>query len=191
MLYTNTMSTNPLVFVVHKHKATSLHYDFRLEIDGVMPSWAIPKGPTLDNTLKRLAMPTTDHPMEYRHFEGVIPEGSYGAGPVMIWDEGYYIPEIELAKGIRKEITDREEGEKVMQEGLKNGEIKFVLHGKKLKGSFALVKTRGWGPKDSWLLIKHEDDAVEKEYNANDYDFSAVSNKSLKEIEESTPSLLR
>lgn len=178
------MSTHPLIFVVHKHKATSQHYDFRLEIGGVMPSWAIPKGPTLDNTLKRLAMPTTDHPMDYRHFEGVIPEGSYGAGPVMIWDEGYYIPEVGIAKGVRKEILDREEGEKVMEEGLKKGEIKFVLHGKKLHGSFALVKARGWGPKDAWFLIKHEDAYVQQRYDANDYDFSAVSNRSIKEIEE-------
>lgn len=173
---------NHLVFVVHKHKATSLHYDFRLEIGGVMPSWAIPKGPTLDSDVKRLAMPTTDHTMEYRHFEGVIPQGSYGAGPVMIWDEGYYIPEVEISKGVRKGITDREEGEKVMREGMQKGEIKFILHGKKLKGSFALVKTRGWGPKNSWLMIKHADDAVQKDFNANDYDFSAVSKKSLEEI---------
>lgn len=178
------MKSDPLVFVIHKHKATSLHYDFRLEIGGVMPSWSIPKGPTLDNTLKRLAMPTTDHDMEYRHFEGVISEGSYGAGPVMIWDEGYYIPEVEVEKGVRKEIMDRKEGEEVMKEGLKKGEIKFVLHGKKLHGSFALVKTKGWGPKDSWLLIKHNDEYVEKEYDANKYDFSAVSKHSLQEIEE-------
>lgn len=178
------MLSNHLLFVVHKHKATSLHYDFRLEIGGVMPSWSIPKGPTLDNTLKRLAMPTTDHDMEYRHFEGVIPEGSYGAGPVMIWDEGYYIPEIEVSKGVRQEIKDRDEGEKVMIEGLKKGEIKFVLHGKKLKGSFALVKTRGWGPKDSWLLIKHQDEFVQKDYDANSFDFSAKSKKTLQEIAE-------
>ena len=171
-----------LVFVIHKHKATSLHYDFRLEINGKMPSWAIAKGPTLDNTLKRLALPTTDHDIDYRHFEGVIPEGSYGAEPVMIWDEGYYIPEIEISKGIRKEITDRKEGEKVMIEGMKKGEIKFVLHGKKLKGSFAMVKTKGWGPKDSWLLIKHNDAFVKSGWDANDYDFSAKSGKSIEEI---------
>lgn len=177
------MKTDRLLFVIQKHKATSLHYDFRLEIGGVMPSWSIPKGPTLDNTMKRLAMPTTDHDLEYRKFEGVIPEGSYGAGPVMIWDEGYYIPEVEVSKGVRQEIPDRKEGEKVMEEGMKKGEIKFVLHGKKMHGSFALVKTKGWGPKDSWLLIKHQDDAVQKGYEANDYDFSAVSKKSIEEIE--------
>jgi bifunctional non-homologous end joining protein LigD len=178
------MQSHPLVFVVHKHKATSLHYDFRLEIDGVMPSWSIPKGPTLDNTLKRLAMPTTDHAMDYRHFEGVIKEGSYGAGPVMIWDEGYYIPELEIAKGIRKEITDRKEGEKVMKEVLQKGELKFFLHGKKLQGSFALVKTKGWGPKDSWLFIKHNDKYIQKDYDANAYDFSATTKRTLGEIAE-------
>jgi bifunctional non-homologous end joining protein LigD len=177
------MKSDKLVFVIHKHKATSLHYDIRLEIGGVMPSWATAKGPTLDNAFKRLALPTTDHPMEYRHFEGVIPEGSYGAGPVMIWDEGYYIPEVEVSKGVRREIPDREEGEKVMKEGLEKGELKFVLHGKKLKGSFALVKTKGWGPKNSWLLIKHADEFVEKDYDANTYDFSAKSGKSIEEIE--------
>lgn len=179
------MSKDSLVFVIHKHKATSLHYDFRLEIGGVMPSWSIPKGPTLDNTVKRLAMPTTDHEMKYRHFEGVIPERSYGAGPVMIWDEGFYIPEVEVSKGVRKEITDREEGEKVMKEGLKKGEIKFILHGKKLHGSFALVKTKGWPPgadKDTWLLIKHNDKYVEKDYNANAHPLSAVSKKKIEEL---------
>lgn len=178
------MKSNPLVFVVHKHKATNLHYDFRLEIAHTMPSWSIPKGPTLDNTVKRLAMPTSDHEMDYRHFEGVIPEGEYGAGPVMIWDEGYYIPEVEISKGVRKEIPDRKEGERVMQEGLQKGELKFVLHGKKLHGSFALVKTKGWGPKDAWLLIKHDDKEVQKGYDANNYDVSAVSKRSLIEIEE-------
>lgn len=172
-----------LVFVIHKHKATSLHYDFRLQIGDVMPSWAIPKGPTLDNTVKRLAMPTTDHSMEYRHFEGVLPEGSYGAGPVMIWDEGTYTPEIEVSKGVREEIKDPKEGNKVMTDGMKKGEIKFLLHGKKLKGSFALVKTKGWGPKDSWLLIKHDDKFVKKGYDANDYTKSAKSAKTIEEIE--------
>lgn len=174
-----------LVFVIQKHDATSLHYDFRLQIGKIMPSWAIPKGPTLDNTVRRLAMQTTNHTMEYRNFEGVIPEGHYGAGPVMIWDEGIYYPEIEISKGEREEIKSYEEGQKVMKEGLEKGELKFFLKGKKLKGSFALVKTKNFGPKNSWLLIKHDDTYVEKGYDANEFDISAKSKKSLKEIAES------
>ena len=176
------MPKNPLVFVIHKHKATNLHYDFRLEIGGTMPSWAIAKGPSLDNTVKRLALTTTDHELEYRNFEGVIPEGEYGAGPVMIWDEGYYVPEIEVSKGVREEIPDPDHGNKVMMEGLEKGELKFVLHGTKMKGSFALIKTKGWGPKNSWLLIKHKDEFVQPDYDANNYDFSAKSHKSIEEI---------
>ncbi len=175
-----------LSFVIQKHKATALHYDFRLEIGGVMPSWAIPKGPSLDNSVKRLAMQTPDHDKEYAAFEGYIPQGKYGAGTVMIWDEGYYLPEIEISKGVRKIIRDRGEGEKVMKEGLQKGELKFQLFGKKLKGSFALIKTRGFGPKNSWLMIKHDDVYVTKEYNVNEYDKSAVTNRSMEEIEELT-----
>jgi bifunctional non-homologous end joining protein LigD len=171
-----------LVFVVQKHKATTLHYDFRLEVDGVMPSWAIPKGPSLDSSVKRLAMPTEDHPLEYRHFEGVIGEDQYGAGPVMIWDEGIYIPEREISKGIWQEITNRNEAEAAMREGLRTGNVKFRLYGKKLQGSFALVRTRISGKQESWLLIKHHDEYVQPEYDANDYDFSSVSNRTLAEI---------
>ncbi|MDA4137267.1 MAG: DNA ligase [Thaumarchaeota archaeon] len=170
-----------LVFVVQKHKATALHYDFRLEIGGVMPSWSIPRGPTLDSTMKRLAMPTSDHAMDYRNFEGVLPAG-YGAGPVMIWDEGTYEPEIEVSKGVRKRITDRAEAEKVASESLKEGNLKFTLYGKKLKGSFALVRTKGFGGKVSWLLIKHRDARSREGYDAKDYDFSAVSKRSIAEI---------
>ncbi len=178
-------TTNPsekLVFVVQKHKATTLHYDFRLEVDGVMPSWSIPKGPSLDSSVKRLAMPTEDHPLEYRHFEGVIGEDQYGAGPVMVWDEGTYTPEREVSKGVRQEIEDRSEAEAAMREGLRAGDVKFRLYGKKLQGSFALVRTRGFGKKESWLLIKHRDEYAQPGYDANDYDFSATSNRTLAEI---------
>jgi len=176
-------NSKPLVFVVQKHKATSLHYDFRLEIGGVMPSWSIPKGPSLDPSVRRLAMPTTNHPMEYRDFEGVLPRGEYGAGPVMIWDEGTYNAEKEITKGMREEITDPKEGNLVMEEELKEGNLKFHLFGKKLQGSFALVRTQGFGNmKESWLFIKHRDQFAVKGYDANDYDFSARTNKSLAEI---------
>jgi bifunctional non-homologous end joining protein LigD len=171
-----------LVFVIQKHKATSLHYDFRLEIGGVMPSWSIPRGPTLDSTVKRLALPTPDHPMEYRKFEGVLPAGGYGAGPVMIWDEGTYEPEVEVSKGVRKRITSRAQAEEVASKELKEGNLKFTLFGKKLNGSFALVRTKGFGGKESWLLIKHRDEYSEEGYDAKDYDFSAVSKKSIAQI---------
>jgi bifunctional non-homologous end joining protein LigD len=172
-----------LLFVIQKHKATTLHYDFRLQIGDTMPSWSIPKGPTLDNTLKRLALPTTDHSLDYRHFEGIIPVGSYGAGAVMIWDEGTYNPEIEISKGIRKEIKDLKEATVITSKGYKDGNLKFTLYGKKLNGSFALVRTKGFaGREDCWLLIKHLDEFCKKGYDAMDYDFSAVSNRSLAEI---------
>ncbi len=176
------MNSGYFFFVVQKHKATSLHYDFRLEYQGSMVSWSVPRGPTLDTSVKRLAMPTSDHSLEYRKFEGVLPEG-YGAGPVMIWDEGTYNPEIEVSKGVREEITDRERGEQVMMKSLKDGNIKFRLYGRKLQGSFALVRTKGFGgTKESWLLIKHRDEYSKIGYDANDFDFSAVSGLSMNEI---------
>lgn len=172
----------PLFFVVQKHKATALHYDFRLEVGGVMRSWSVPKGPTLDSGVKRLAMPTPDHELEYRHFEGVIPAGGYGAGPVMIWDEGTYNPELEIGKGKRKEITSRKEAEGIASKSLMEGNLKFRLYGKKLQGSFALVRTAGFGGKESWLLIKHRDEYSKEGYDANDYDSSASSRLSLAQI---------
>lgn len=171
-------------FVIHKHDATRLHYDFRLQVGNVMPSWAIPKGPTLDSTLKRLAMETTDHALEYRKFEGILPEGGYGAGPVMIWDEGTYFPEIEIAKGEREVIEDMKKGTKVMRNGIKKGEIKFKLFGKKLNGSFALVKTKGFGGKNAWLLIKHKDEFCVEGFDASKYIYSALSNLSIEQIGE-------
>ncbi|MBP9732632.1 MAG: DNA ligase [Candidatus Magasanikbacteria bacterium] len=178
------MKSHRLLFVVHKHDATQLHFDFRLQIGTVMPSWAIPKGPTMDPTMKRLAMPTSDHSMEYRNFEGVITEGKYGAGPVMIWDEGYYIPQIEEKKGELTNIEDFDHAQKVMQAGLDAGQLKFELFGKKLKGSFALVKTKGFGPKDSWLMIKHRDDHVIEGFDAKTDDVSVVSSKTMDQIRE-------
>jgi len=171
-----------LAFVVQKHKATSLHYDFRLEIGGVMPSWSVPKGPSLDSGVKRLAMPTSDHLMEYRHFEGVIPKGEYGAGPVMIWDEGTYNPEVEVSKGVRRQVLGKEEAEEVAKKSLEEGNLKFFLYGEKLRGSFALVRTKGFGGKESWLLIKHRDEYSQLGYDANDYDVSAASGRTLAQI---------
>lgn len=173
---------NKLLFVVHQHDARNMHYDFRLEIGGVMPSWAIPKGPTLDPSMKRLAMMTTPHSMEYRNFEGVLPEGSYGAGPVIVWDEGYYVPEVEVSKGVRETVEDKKDGEKIMQQGLLEGELKFKLFGKKLQGSFALVKTHGFAGKHAWFLIKHKDEFVKAGYDAKAFPKSVVSGKTIKQM---------
>lgn len=134
-------------FCVQKHLATALHYDFRIEHEGVLLSWAVPKGPSLDPTIKRLAMHVEDHPLEYGEFEGVIPEG-YGAGVVMLWDVGTWEPEVDDVEA-----------------ALKKGDLKMRLNGYKLKGSWVLVRTRGWGQRGSarddgrsWLLIKHKDE---------------------------------
>ncbi len=126
----------PLEFVVQKHRASHLHYDLRLEHEGVMLSWAVPKGPSLDPSVKRLAMMTEAHPIEYNRFEGVIPEGQYGGGTVMIWDRGLWEPEVpDVGRALAK------------------GDLKFRLRGRKLRGSWVLVRTRDRG----WLLIKHRD----------------------------------
>ncbi len=177
------MAKGVFAFVVHKHRATSLHYDFRLEIGDTMPSWSIPKGPTLDPGVRRLAMPTGPHDLEYRHFEGVIPKGSYGAGPVMIWDQGFFTPENELAKGTRRQVTNKQEAAEVAASSLRDGNVKFTLYGKKLQGSFALVRTRGLGgSREAWLLIKHRDEHCRIGYDANEYDYSAATGRSMSEI---------
>jgi DNA ligase D-like protein (predicted 3'-phosphoesterase) len=134
-------------FVVQKHDATRLHYDFRLEIDGVLASWAVPKGPSMDPADKRLAMPTEDHPMDYLHFEGVIPEGEYGAGPVIVWDTGPFV-----------NIRDVS-----MSEAMEQGQVEVFLQGKKLSGAFVVVKSgRDKSGRDRWLLIKMKDEHARK-----------------------------
>ena len=133
-----------LSFVVQRHKASHLHYDFRLEMEGVLKSWAVPKGPSTDPSVKRLAMMVEDHPYDYRNFEGIIPSG-YGAGTVIIWDEGYY--ELADANGKNKKEQDKE-----LRKGIFSGKLHFVMHGKKLKGEYALIKTHGRG-ENSWLLF--------------------------------------
>jgi bifunctional non-homologous end joining protein LigD len=157
-----------LNFVVQKHQATRLHYDFRLEWKGVMLSWAVPKGPSLDPSVKRLAMPVEDHPIEYNSFEGVIPEGEYGGGTVMIWDRGTWKPQ----------VPD-------VDEAIKKGDLKFTLDGKKLKGSWVLVRTGGgWqsSGRPSWLLIKHRDDFISTRDIAVELPLSVASKKSMEQI---------
>ena len=148
-----TKGGKKLRFVIQKHRATRLHYDFRLEAGGVLASWAIPKGPSLDPKERRLAMHVEDHPMDYRTFEGIIPKGNYGAGEVIVWDEGTY----ELAEGTDpvKEIA--------------NGKIKFIMHGKKMHGEFTLVRIKGRQSEsgDPWLLIKDHDEYVDPKYSVD------------------------
>jgi bifunctional non-homologous end joining protein LigD len=157
-----------LIFVVQKHRATQLHYDFRLEWNGVLLSWAVPKGPSPDPSVKRLAMQVEDHPVEYATFEGVIPEGEYGGGTVMVWDQGTWEPE-----------------QPDVDAALKKGDLKFTLHAKKLHGSWVLVRTRGFGGssgKSSWLLIKHRDQYASTADIAAEEPRSAVSGRLLAEI---------
>jgi len=154
-------------FVVQKHRATRLHYDFRLEMEGVLKSWAVPKGPSLDPADKQLAMQVEDHPVSYLDFEGIIPPGNYGAGTVMVWDIGTW------------------EAEGNASEMLAKGDLKFRLHGKKLNGSFVLARMRSRRPGSKgteWLLIKHRDDNVVPSYNIDDYDYSVLTQRSLDQI---------
>jgi len=133
-----------LHFVIQKHAASHLHYDFRLELDGVMKSWAVPKGPSLDPTVRRLAMEVEDHPISYNTFEGTIPKGEYGGGTVMLWDRGTY-------------EADDEGGAASLRRGYEKGELRFVMHGERLRGGFVLARLRRPG-RPQWLLIKRRDD---------------------------------
>lgn len=159
------------IFVIQKHKASNLHYDFRLEIDGVMKSWAVPKGPSTDKSVKRLAMLTEDHPLEYADFEGVIPEGEYGAGSVIVWDAGKY-------KNIRKHKENLS-----MSESFKDGKIEVSLEGKKLKGGYVLINTGN--DEKRWLLKKMDDKEADARRNPlNTQPKSILSKKTVEEVED-------
>jgi bifunctional non-homologous end joining protein LigD len=150
------------LFVVHKHQARNLHYDFRLEADGVLKSWAVPKGPSLDPSIRRLAMAVEDHPLDYAQFEGTIPAGEYGGGTVMVWDYGNYVPETEFD----------------IASALRHGQLKFILRGKKLKGSWVLVHMR----ERQWLLIKHRDRYASNISITDSAPKSALTHRTLREI---------
>jgi bifunctional non-homologous end joining protein LigD len=152
-------------FVVQKHAATRLHYDFRLAVDGVLKSWAVPKGPSLDPSDKRLAVETEDHPLEYANFEGIIPEGQYGAGTVMVWDRGRFGVEGSLPASLQ----------------LERGEIKFNLQGEKLRGSFVIVRKRSERGNE-WLMIKHRDEAADSAWTIDEHDGSVLTGRTLEEI---------
>jgi bifunctional non-homologous end joining protein LigD len=168
-------------FVVQKHDATRLHYDFRLEMEGVLKSWAVPKGPSLDPADKRLAMQVEDHPVSYFDFEGIIPEDNYGAGTVMVWDVGTWQPLSPVS--VQGKYVPGTEAEAAAM--LAKGDLKFRLDGKKLKGDFALVKMKGRRPGSKgteWLLIKKHDQYVVEGYDIDEYDWSVLSKRSLAEI---------
>ncbi len=161
-------SAPSLIYVVQKHRAKQLHYDFRLEWNGVLLSWAVPKGPSLDPSVKRLAMQVEDHPIDYADFEGVIPAGEYGGGTVMVWDRGTWEPE-----------------QPDVDAALAKGDLKFTLHGQKLKGSWVLVRTRGYGGssgKPSCLLIKHRDQFASPEDITETRPYSAKTHRLLADI---------
>lgn len=166
------------IFVIQKHDASNLHYDFRLEVEGILKSWAVPKGPSTNPSTRRLAVPTEDHALEYADFEGVIPEGEYGAGTVMVWDYGTY-------RNLRAEKEERED-RKNMAESLDDGKVEVWLEGKKLEGGYVLIRT-GSGKNARWLLIKMRDEKAEPDRNVLEEEpESALTRKTLQEIAEST-----
>ena len=166
---TQSQGLKGLRYVIQKHQASQLHYDFRLEWNGVLLSWAVPKGPSPDPAVKRLAMRVEDHPLEYAGFEGVIPEGQYGAGTVMVWDTGTWVPD-----------------EPDVEAALSRGDLKFTLRGKKLAGSWVLVRSRSGYPRSagrsSWLLIKHRDEFASKRDVEAAMPRSVLSSRTLTEI---------
>ncbi len=161
------------IFVIQKHDASSLHYDFRIEVDGVLKSWAVPKGPSTDPGEKRLAMPTEDHPLDYADFEGIIPEGEYGAGPVLIWDRGHF-----------ENITEKDGKKKSLSKAINDGHAVVRLHGEKLTGGYALHRT-GSGDDARWLLVKMADDEADARRNpVSSEPKSVVSGRTIEEIAE-------
>ena len=167
-------STDSPIFVIQKHDATNLHYDFRLEIDGALKSWSVPKGPSTDPKVKRMAIPTEDHPMGYADFEGTIPEGQYGGGTVMVWDTGNF-------RNIKK---DGDGNEISLSKAYKMGTLEIYLEGKKLKGGYALIKMKSGNMKGNWLLIKMDDEEADARRNPVSTETKSVlTGRSLKEIE--------
>lgn len=163
------------IFVIQKHDATNLHYDFRLEIDGTLKSWSVPKGPSTDPKVKRMAIPTEDHPLEYATFEGTIPKGQYGGGTVMIWDNGT----------IATNKKDKNGNFISLEDSFNEGSIEVSLYGKKLKGGYNLVKMKGGNMKGNWLLIKQDDQYADARRNpVNTENKSVVSGRNMKEIAE-------
>ncbi len=168
----------PLTFVVQKHAARQLHYDFRLEVDGVLKSWAVPKGPSLDPNDKRLATMVEDHPLDYGSFEGLIPKGEYGAGQVIVWDNGTYSPD---EGGLS--FDNRAAAEQRMRLGLKEGKLAFTLRGRKLKGSWTLVKMQH-ADENAWLLIKHKDGQATAERDVVDEDRSVICDLTIEDLKD-------
>lgn len=161
------------IWVIQKHDASNLHYDFRLEVDGVLKSWAVPKGPSANPKEKRLAMPTEDHPLEYADFEGIIPEDQYGGGTVMVWDAGTY-------QSMNK---DDDGNEITMLKALEDGEVKVLLKGKKINGGYAVIKT-GKGKNARWMLIKMKDDFADARRNpVSTQRKSVLTGRTMKQIE--------
>ncbi len=160
-------------FYIQRHDATRLHYDFRLEIGGVLVSWAVPKGPSLEPLSKHLAMHVEDHPLDYGSFEGNIPKGEYGGGSVMLWDRGVW----ELL------------GDVSAQDQIARGDLKFRLHGEKIKGEFALIHMRGRGKGNEWLLIKKKDDEARPAWNVEDFAYSVLTGRTQQEIADNLPAV--
>jgi len=169
-------ASGKLQFVIQKHDASHLHYDFRLEMDGVLKSWAVPKGPSTDPKTKRLAMMVEDHPFDYKSFEGIIPKGEYGGGTVIVWDEGTYEP-IEKIRGKKAQ-------EKYLLDQLQSGSLKIILHGQKIKGEYALVKANGMS-ENAWLLLKHKDDYASVS-DVTKKDKSVLSGKTIEQVEKNS-----